>query len=125
MRVSEGIGQAVPRREDDRYLRGKGEFIADIRLAGMHDLFGVGPGDRAKYLPPSLCGLDAIAIMTPANESRIDGDSDCPRVVRRPYVAGCIKQLLACLECVATHGLVMHASLDQAGHAPGHWRQIR
>src|SRR5580700_1382748 len=33
-----GIGQRVPRKEDDRYLRGKGEFIADIRLAGMRDL---------------------------------------------------------------------------------------
>ena len=34
----EGIGSSVPRLEDDRYLRGKGEFIADIRLAGMRDL---------------------------------------------------------------------------------------
>ncbi len=34
----EGIGQSVPRLEDDRYLRGKGEFIADIRLANMRDL---------------------------------------------------------------------------------------
>ena len=33
-----GIGQSVPRKEDDRYLRGHGEFIADIRLAGMRDL---------------------------------------------------------------------------------------
>jgi len=33
-----GVGQSVLRREDDRYLRGKGEFIADIRLAGMRDL---------------------------------------------------------------------------------------
>jgi carbon-monoxide dehydrogenase large subunit len=30
-----GIGHSVPRKEDDRYLRGRGEFIADIRLAGM------------------------------------------------------------------------------------------
>jgi carbon-monoxide dehydrogenase large subunit len=36
--AGEGIGQSVPRLEDDRYLRGKGEFIADIRLAGMRDL---------------------------------------------------------------------------------------
>ena len=35
-----GIGRSVPRREDDRYLRGRGEFIADIRLAGMLDRFG-------------------------------------------------------------------------------------
>ena len=34
----EGIGRSVPRLEDDRYLRGNGEFIADIRLAGMRDL---------------------------------------------------------------------------------------
>ena len=33
-----GIGHSVPRKEDDRYLRGRGEFIADIRLPGMMDL---------------------------------------------------------------------------------------
>ncbi len=33
-----GIGRSVPRKEDDRYLRGRGEFIADIRLPGMQDL---------------------------------------------------------------------------------------
>src|SRR5579872_1788779 len=36
--AGEGIGAAVARLEDDRYLRGKGEFIADIRLPGMRDL---------------------------------------------------------------------------------------
>ncbi|HLY88850.1 MAG TPA: molybdopterin cofactor-binding domain-containing protein, partial [Acetobacteraceae bacterium] len=36
--MEEGVGQSVPRLEDERYLRGKGEFIADIRLAGMRDL---------------------------------------------------------------------------------------
>jgi carbon-monoxide dehydrogenase large subunit len=34
----DGIGRSVPRREDDRYLRGRGEFVADIRLPGMLDL---------------------------------------------------------------------------------------
>jgi carbon-monoxide dehydrogenase large subunit len=33
-----GIGQPVPRKEDDRHLRGMGEFVGDIRLAGMRDL---------------------------------------------------------------------------------------
>jgi carbon-monoxide dehydrogenase large subunit len=33
-----GVGRSVPRLEDDRYMRGRGEFIADIRLAGMRDL---------------------------------------------------------------------------------------
>src|SRR5690348_14693614 len=32
-----GVGASVPRKEDDRYLRGRGEFIADIRLAGMRE----------------------------------------------------------------------------------------
>jgi carbon-monoxide dehydrogenase large subunit len=36
--VASGIGKPVPRKEDDRYLRGKGEFVADIRLAGMKEL---------------------------------------------------------------------------------------
>src|ERR1700726_226425 len=33
-----GIGKAVLRKEDDRHLRGMGEFVGDIRLAGMRDL---------------------------------------------------------------------------------------
>src|SRR5215467_599977 len=33
-----GVGQSVPRKEDDRHLRGMGEFVGDIRLAGMRDL---------------------------------------------------------------------------------------
>ena len=33
-----GVGASVPRKEDDRYLRGQGEFVADLRLPGMRDL---------------------------------------------------------------------------------------
>lgn len=33
-----GVGASLLRKEDDRYLRGKGEFIGDIRLAGMMDV---------------------------------------------------------------------------------------
>ena len=36
--AGQGVGHAVPRLEDDRLLRGKGEFIADIRLPGMREL---------------------------------------------------------------------------------------
>lgn len=36
--MSQGIGQRVLRKEDDRYLRGRGEFVADIRMAGMRDV---------------------------------------------------------------------------------------
>jgi carbon-monoxide dehydrogenase large subunit len=33
-----GVGKSVPRKEDDRYLHGKGEFVGDIKLAGMREL---------------------------------------------------------------------------------------
>ncbi len=33
--VAEGVGASLPRKEDDRFLRGRGEFVADIRLPGM------------------------------------------------------------------------------------------
>ncbi len=36
--TGEGVGHSVRRTEDDRYLRGQGEFVADIRPAGVHDL---------------------------------------------------------------------------------------
>ncbi len=36
--TAEGVGASVLRVEDDRHLRGQGEFIADLRLAGMQNL---------------------------------------------------------------------------------------
>ena len=37
-RSASGVGAKVRRKEDDRYLRGKGEFIGDIRLPRMQEL---------------------------------------------------------------------------------------
>jgi aerobic carbon-monoxide dehydrogenase large subunit len=59
--VGHGIGHRVPRKEDDRYLRGRGEFIADIRLAGMADLAFVRSPVAHAWLrgirvPPSAVG---------------------------------------------------------------------
>ena len=31
----QGVGAALARKEDDRFLRGRGQFVGDIRLAGM------------------------------------------------------------------------------------------
>jgi len=36
--AGKGVGARLQRREDDRYLRGRGRFIADIRLPGMLDM---------------------------------------------------------------------------------------
>lgn len=36
--VEQGIGARLLRKEDDRFMRGRGEFVADLRLAGMRDV---------------------------------------------------------------------------------------
>ena len=36
--TSKGVGASLPRKEDRRFLRGQGEYVANIRLAGMLDV---------------------------------------------------------------------------------------
>jgi carbon-monoxide dehydrogenase large subunit len=36
--TGQGVGARLLRKEDDRLLRGRGQFVADIRLAGMRDV---------------------------------------------------------------------------------------
>src|SRR5438045_1411042 len=33
-----GVGARLPRKEDDRFLRGRGEFVGDIKLPGMQEV---------------------------------------------------------------------------------------
>lgn len=33
-----GIGARVPRKEDDRFLRGRGQYVGDLRFPGMRDV---------------------------------------------------------------------------------------
>ena len=33
-----GIGASMPRKEDDRYLRGQGQYVGNIRMVGMRDV---------------------------------------------------------------------------------------
>ena len=35
---SGGVGTSVRRKEDDRFLRGRGEFVDDIKRFGMRDV---------------------------------------------------------------------------------------
>ncbi len=30
-----GVGASIPRKEDDRFLHGRGEFVPDVQLPGM------------------------------------------------------------------------------------------
>jgi carbon-monoxide dehydrogenase large subunit len=36
--AGQGVGARLPRKEDDRFLRGRGQYVADIRLAGLQDV---------------------------------------------------------------------------------------
>jgi carbon-monoxide dehydrogenase large subunit len=35
---AQGVGASLPRKEDDRLMRGRGQFVGDIRLPGMQDI---------------------------------------------------------------------------------------
>ncbi|MHC2534695.1 CO/xanthine dehydrogenase Mo-binding subunit [Bradyrhizobium diazoefficiens] len=37
-RSGQGVGVRLPRKEDDRLMRGRGQFVADIRLSGLQDV---------------------------------------------------------------------------------------
>ena len=36
--AGQGVGARLKRKEDDRFLRGRGQFVADIRLPGLQDV---------------------------------------------------------------------------------------
>jgi carbon-monoxide dehydrogenase large subunit len=36
--TKQGVGARLSRKEDERLMRGRGEFVADVRLAGMQDV---------------------------------------------------------------------------------------
>src|SRR6476469_7184162 len=35
---AQGIGASLERKEDDRFLRGRGDYVANMRLVGMRDV---------------------------------------------------------------------------------------
>ncbi|WP_425450116.1 xanthine dehydrogenase family protein molybdopterin-binding subunit [Virgifigura deserti] len=49
-----GVGGRLIRKEDDRYMRGRGQFIADVRLAGMKDVAFV----RSPVAHAQIRGID-------------------------------------------------------------------
>jgi carbon-monoxide dehydrogenase large subunit len=50
----QGVGARVLRKEDDRYMRGRGQYVADIRLAGMQDVAFV----RSPLAHASIVGVE-------------------------------------------------------------------
>jgi len=51
---TQGVGARVLRKEDDRLLRGRGQFVADIRMAGMLDVAFV----RSPLAHARIVGID-------------------------------------------------------------------
>jgi len=64
--AGQGVGARVPRKEDDRLMRGRGQFVADIRLAGMQDV---------------------AFVRSPMAHARIDGIEVPPALADRVYTA--------------------------------------
>ena len=62
----EGVGARLPRKEDDRLMRGRGQFVGDLRLAGMQDVAFVRSPlaharIRAIHVPEDLKGRVFVA----------------------------------------------------------------
>jgi carbon-monoxide dehydrogenase large subunit len=65
MATGQGVGARLIRKEDDRLMRGRGQFVADLRFAGMQDVaFVRSPLAHARIrgivIPPAL--KDAVFV---------------------------------------------------------------
>ena len=76
----EGIGVSLLRKEDDRFLRGRGEFVADIRLPGMVEIAFL----RSPLAHARLCGIEKPA----GREDRVFSHADLVGVAPIRAVAG-------------------------------------
>src|SRR4051794_14985601 len=64
--TAQGVGASLRRKEDDRFLKGKGQYVADIRLAGMMDVaFVRSPVAHARIrgvsIPPACRPMSFVA----------------------------------------------------------------
>src|SRR3984893_16767939 len=53
--TGQGVGVRLSRKEDDRFMRGRGQYVADIRLEGCQDVALV-------RSPPANAGIRAIHV---------------------------------------------------------------
>jgi carbon-monoxide dehydrogenase large subunit len=67
-RAPQGVGASVPRKEDDRLMRGRGQFVADIRLGGLQDVaFVRSPVAHARIRRIEIPELHRGAVFTAAD----------------------------------------------------------
>src|ERR1700732_3213880 len=79
----QGVRARLPRKEDDRYLRGEGQFVGDFRLPRMHDVaFLRSPIAHARIrsiqIPPALrhhvfIALDLVGVRAIRADTALPG----------------------------------------------------
>ena len=69
-----GVGASLLRREDDRHLRGRGEFVADIRLPGTQQVVFL----RSPHAHARIRGI----AVPPSAKGRVFTAEDLPRLGR-------------------------------------------
>ncbi len=66
--TEKGVGARLVRKEDDRYMRGRGEFVADIKLPGLKDVaFLRSPVAHARILDIEVPEARRGAVFTAAD----------------------------------------------------------
>ena len=78
--TEQGVGAPVLRKEDDRLMRGQGQFVADLRLAGMQDVAFV----RSPLAHAHIRGI----VIPPAHQSSVFTASDLAGVKPIRAVSG-------------------------------------
>src|SRR3954449_1148611 len=70
--AEQGVGARHLRKEDDRLMRGRGEFVADIRLAGLQDVaFVRSPLAHARIRGISIPPQHKASVFTAADLERL------------------------------------------------------
>ena len=68
-----GIGASLPRKEDDRHLRGRGEFVSDIRLPNTQQVVFI-------RSPHAHARVRSITVPPKARGSSVFTSADLPRM---------------------------------------------
>jgi aerobic carbon-monoxide dehydrogenase large subunit len=135
-----GVGASVLRKEDDRHLRGRGEFVADIRLPGtQHVVFVRSPHAHARIrsvtVPPAAAGcvftaadlpqMQPIRIATQAPGAKSPPwhplATDKARYVGEA-IAACVAPTRGAAEDLAASVAVDYEPLDAVVDAPSQMR---
>jgi carbon-monoxide dehydrogenase large subunit len=76
------VGQSLPRREDERLLRGEGRFVADIEIPEMAHIVFV----RSPYAHAVVRGIDAGAALALPGVVAVLGPGDVPTGPLPPFL---------------------------------------